>query len=124
MTIDLTEFLEIPFKVKQGGSNPPTAAKITEGDQVILSQISPKEYKIRVTTKDPELVFAPLTWDTFGNLGGNLVDALTLEPVPDSIVRVSFYAQEDPDSLKVLFGTIIETDPDSVGAWSADDQDP
>ncbi len=120
MAIDLTAFLDVPFKVQQGGASPRTEAEITRGDEVVLTQDSPTEYTITVTTKNPPLVFAPLTLDEFANLGGDLAAA----PNSDRIVRVSFYKQEGPEPLKVLFGTIIDTDPDSVGAWSADDQGP
>jgi hypothetical protein len=117
MALDLTEFLNVTYTVKQGGSSPPTEAEIQTDDTVVLTR-NGNVYAIEVTSRNPPLVFAPLTWDNFGNLGGDLAGA---RPDSGRIVRVSFYKQEDPD-LKVLYGTIIDTDPDSVGAWSADDQ--
>ncbi len=120
----LKEFLGVTFRVKQGGAEPRTEAMIDDGDEVVISQDSQGEYAITVKSRDPELVFAPLDWDKFGNLGGGLRNAQTLAPVANRIVRVSFYEQGGEYPLKVIFGTIIEKDPDSVGAWSADDQDP
>ncbi len=115
---ELADFLNTTFKVKQGGPYDTETAgvRIHEGDVVVLeSNESGPGYTIKVNGGEWE--FSPLTWDKFGNLGGD-------GNKPDTTVRISFYEQVGAYPLKVIFGTIIEKDPDSVGAWSADDQGP
>ncbi|HEX9733200.1 MAG TPA: hypothetical protein VGG06_14600 [Thermoanaerobaculia bacterium] len=113
--MDPSDFLG-DYKVKQGGSSLPEAGVVIEqGDKVTLSyNDGGPGYKIEVD--EGRLTFAPLIWNAdTGSLGGPGQKAGT-------IVQVSFYRQEVPEPLKVLYGTIIERDPDSVGAWAADDQ--
>lgn len=108
------------YTVRQGGSSNEAGVVIGQDDVVELANNDAGPgYKI--TVDGDRLTFAPLIWNadtaSLGGAGQKL----------GTIVQVSFYEQEEdlqgrPAPLKVLYGTIIETDPDSVGAWSADDQ--
>ena len=110
------------YWVKQGGGeSSKTGAQIQAGDKVTVVELpqKPTRYSLTVTRGGvTKLELGPLTWDS---------ETYRLEgegKIEGTIVLASIWSQEGPYALKVLYGTIIETDPDSVGAWSATDQPP
>jgi hypothetical protein len=110
-------FTNVDFTVKQAD----TQGRLEVGDSFILTDQGGSVFKMSVIKAVGDPWEADLQWnEELACLEGPLRAAVF-------VTRISFYEQRPPEhefELKVLYGAIIETDPESVGAWAADDQPP
>lgn len=108
------DFTDISFYVRQAD----TPGKLEAGDTFTITDEGGETFKMSIV----KAVGAP--WETDLRWNEDLVRLEGPNQPSEFITQISFYEQGPPFELKVFYGAVIETDPEGVGAWVADDQPP
>jgi hypothetical protein len=114
-----TDFTDDEFTVQQADTADHGSGRIQRGDLVTLTGTGDGPYTLHFRRPDDseQGSITGLSWDSdYGSVRGPGEN-------PDSWVQISFYDQDSAtlDPLRVIYGVIIDQDPENVGTWAADD---
>ena len=113
------QFIGREYAIRQADTEAEVNGRIRRGDIVSLEESDDGEFVLHSRRPSDEESWAlpGLRWDPdYGSLRGE-------GERPHSWIEISFYQQspEPYGPLHVLYGVVIDRDPQSVGTWAADD---